>query len=400
MNIRQIVEGVHYVGVNDRTTTRFEALWPLPLGVSYNSYIVDGGEKVALIDGVAGGEVEAFFERIADIIGDREIDYLVVNHMEPDHSGAIPMLADRYPNMKIIGNRQTLCMIVGFYHISESERILEVKDGETISLGNLSLKFVLTPMVHWPETMMTYIAERELIFAGDAFGCFGALDGGVCDTEMDTDRYFPEMYRYYSNIVGKYGRFVQRAISKVAPLKLSWICSTHGPVWHERIAEVADVYNRLSSGISEDGVTIVYGSMYGNTADVADRIASALAARGVRRIRVHNASFSEMSFIISDAFRYKGLIVGSPTYSMTVLPPVQTFMNAMQTREVKNKTVGVFGSFTWASAAAQSLAKQASEMGMEPVAMLDMKQSPDKATLDEIERFADAFVAAMKSEAK
>lgn len=194
--------------------------------------------------------------------------------------------------------------------------------------------------------MMTYVPERKALFSGDAFGCFGALNGGVVDTEMDTDRYFPEMYRYYANIVGKYGKFVQNALRKLGSLSMDYICSTHGPVWHERINDVVNLVDRLSAYKNEPGVTIIYGSMYGNTAEVAEEIARELSAQGVRNIRVHNAAVASMSDMISDAYRYEGAIVGSATYSMRMFPPVEAFMTAMETREIKNKVFAVFGSFT------------------------------------------------------
>ena len=228
MNIKQIVAGIYYAGVNDRVTSLFEGLWPIPKGVSYNSYIVAGSEKTALIDTVRIDTVRDFFNNIKGLIGDRKIDYLVVNHMEPDHSGSIPEIVRAYPELKIIGNAQTVGMIKGFYHIDDPDRFLTIKDGEEVSLGDMTLRFYLTPMVHWPETMMTYVPERKTLFSGDAFGCFGALSGAVVDTEMTTDLYFPEMHRYYANIVGKYGMHVQRALKKLAGVEFDYICSTHG----------------------------------------------------------------------------------------------------------------------------------------------------------------------------
>ena len=394
MNIREIIPGVSYVGVNDRTTTRFEGLWPLPYGVSYNSYIVSGDAATALIDSVEIGSARDFTRLIKASSANRTIDYLVVNHMEPDHSGSIPYLLAHYPSIKIVGNRQTLAMLKGFYGIDNPDNLLEVKEGDTIDLGGRTLRFHLTPMVHWPETMMTYLVEDEMLFAGDAFGCFGALCGAVVDSDMDTSVYFPEMYRYYSNIVGKYGKFVLAALKKLDGVKLSYICSTHGPVWHENIARVVDIYTRLASGEGEDGVVIVYGSMYGNTASLAEMMASALSKRGVKGIRIYNASFSELSNMISDAFRYRGLIVASPTYSMSIFPPVKTFLDAMVTREVKNKVFASLSGFTWASAAGKQIKEYADRLGWETVASHEMKQGGDETVADAIEKAADAFMEA------
>lgn len=399
MNIQEITKGIYYVGVNDRVKHKFEALWPLPYGVSYNSYIVTGSEKVALIDCVSITEVREFLNKITSMIGDKNIDYLIVNHMEPDHSGSIPEIVRAYPEMKIVGNSKTIDMIRGFYHIEDPDRFLEVKDGDRICLGDRELTFYLTPMVHWPETMMTYVDDCGVLFSGDAFGTFGALNGAVIDRDMETDIYIREMYRYYSNIVGKYGRFVEKAMSKLGALKIDYICSTHGPIWHEKIAEVSAIYSRLAAYKSEPGVVIVYGSMYGNTAEVAEMIARELAAKGVKRIIIHNASHSEMSDMITDAFRYQTLIIGSATYSMRLFPEVETFMNALETREIKNKIIGTFGNFTWAAGVVTTkLVEYAERMKLPVTASLIVKQSANENTAPQVKEFADYIFRAMNEE--
>lgn len=396
MNIKEITSGIYYCGVNDRMTERFEGLWPLPLGVSYNSYIVKGTEKLALIDTVRIDEFHEFIESVRQIAGGHPIDYLVINHMEPDHSGSIPLVIKEYPGIKIIGNSQTIGMIKGFYHIDDDSLYLEIKEGDTIDLGGRNLRFHLTPMVHWPETMMCYVPENKVLFSGDAFGTFGALNGGVVDTEMDTDWYFPEMYRYYSNIVGKYGKFVQRALAKFKGVELGYICSTHGPVWHDRVHEIVSLFDRLSSYTPEPGVTIIYGSMYGNTAEVAEVMARQLASRGVRKIKVYNACNAEMSYMISDAMRYEGLIVGSATYSMRLLPPVETFMNAMETREIQNKVFATFGGYTWAKGAVVSKLQEYSDrMKMPVVASMMLKQNMDAEAHAEAVAVANAVADAL-----
>lgn len=395
MNIRKITEKVYYVGVNDRFTWKFENLWPLPYGVSYNSYLVTGTDKIALIDTVESPSMQTLISKINQVIEDKKIDYLVVNHMEPDHSEGIPEIVERYPDLKIIGNKQTVNMVKGYYGIEDS-KFLEIKEGDTVELGDATLRFILTPLVHWPETMMTYLQEEGVIFSGDAFGCFGALNGGVVDEEMDTDWYMPEMYRYYSNIVGKYGKPVQMALKKTSDLELKYICSTHGPVWHERIKEVVDIYNRLSLYEGEEGVTIVYGSMYGHTEEIMEAIATQLNKKGVRNIKIHNVSKSEMSMIISDAFRYKGLIIGSPTYNGRLFPGVEEFMSAMEGREIKNKVVATFGSFTWASAAVKTMDEYLSRMKIERVGTMDMKQAPSDKDFEAARQIADKVAGSLK----
>ena len=351
MKVTRISDRVHYIGVNDRTKHLFEALWPIPYGVSYNSYLINGSEKCAIVDGVEADYALLQIDHINHLSGGSKPDYLIINHMEPDHSGAIRMLRAAYPDITIVGNAQTISMVKGFYGVDTNTLI--VKDGDTLSLGEgTTLRFTLTPMVHWPETMMTYIVEEATLFAGDAFGCFGALNGAVLDTDMNTDHYFPEMLRYYSNIVGKYGQFVQRALKKFEDVPVKTLCPTHGPVWRSRIKEVVDLYDKLSRYEPLDnGVTIVYGSMYGNTETMAETAAEALAEAGIRDISVYNASMTDLSYIISDIFRHRGLIIASPTYSDSLFPPIRNVMEAIVMRGVKNREIMMVGSCTWAQQA-------------------------------------------------
>lgn len=392
MNLRKITERVHYAGVNDRTSLSFEGLWPLPYGVSYNSYIVKGSDKTALVDAVEAGHAREFFAALKEEVSIEKIDYLVINHMEPDHSGSIPHLLALFPDIKIVGNSKTIQMVRGFYHVDGPDLFIEVKEGDTLSLGDRELKFIMTPMVHWPETMMTYCAEEKVIFSGDAFGTFGALNGGLIDDEMDCGLYIEEMYRYYSNIVGKYGKFVQAAIKKIDGLEFDYICSTHGPVWHSKMPAVKEIVSRLAAYDSEPGVTIVFGTMYGNTADLADLFATELNKRGIRKIRVHNAATENLSYLISDAFRYEGLIVGSPTYSNEVFPPVRNFLEALRIREVKNKVVASFGNHGWAPLAAKAIDASLASMELEDAGTVAMKQSMNAATAEEVAAVAKKFV--------
>ena len=393
MQIRKISPSVSYIGVNDRSTTRFESMWPLPSGVSYNSYLVSGVEKTAIIDGVEASYAVDQISHIKALLCGRVPDYLVINHMEPDHSGSIRILRREWPGLTIVGNAQTLGMVKGFY--GEEGNMLMVKDCDVLDLGGKSLRFRTTPMVHWPETMMTLLEEENVLFSGDAFGCFGALNGGVTDLEMDTDRYFPEMVRYYSNIVGKYGAFVQKAFAKLEGLKPAAICSTHGPVWIDRVADTMDMYDRLSRYESLDnGVTIVYGSMYGNTQHLVEAMAEGLAEGGVRDIAIYNAAKSELSDIIADSFRHKGLVVASPTYSEKVFPAVQTFLNAIETRGLKNRVTAAMGSFTWVAKAGPSIQAQLEAMGLAPIEpALLMKQGITAELADSAKKLGHRMAA-------
>lgn len=394
MAITEIRPGIHYVGVNDRTTTRFEGLWPLPIGVSYNSYLVVG-EQVALIDTVEESFGSRLFENIREVIGDRKIDYLVVNHMEPDHSSSIAALRLRYPDLKIVGNAKTLQMIGGYYGIDAGT--LEVKEGDTLDLGGGKvLSFHLIPMVHWPETMVTWYAAEGVIFSGDAFGTFGALDGGVTDSEVEVERYWDEMRRYYACIVGKYGVPVQKALQKVGGLDIRTICPTHGPVWQERIGEVVALYDRLSRYEGEPGAVIAYGSMYGNTEQMAERIARELAEQGIRQIRVYNLSYADPSVVLRDVFRYDTLIVGSPTYNGELFPPVEQLLRRIEARCIPQRRFAYFGSFTWAGAAVRRMKEFTERMKWEPVCPpVEMKQGYSTANGEPCRQLAEAVAAAM-----
>ena len=346
--MQEITNKIYYVGVNDRNKNLFEGLWPLPNGVSYNSYIIDD-EKVCLIDTVEVDFFIPYIKNIQQVIGDRKIDYLVINHMEPDHSGAIELIRKYYPEITIIGNKKTFGMMKGFYGINENT--LEVKNGDTLNLGSRELKFVLTPMVHWPETMVTLDTTSNVLFSGDAFGCFGALNGGIIDSQINCDTFWLEMVRYYSNIVGKYGTPVQSALKKLAGVKLDYICSTHGPVWHEYIEKVIGMYDSMSKYETEPGLVICYGTMYGNTERAAEVIARAASEAGVKNIVMYNVSKTHHSYIIRDVFRYNALIVGAPTYNTGLYHEMDVLLAELANKDIKNHKLGWFGSYGWASKA-------------------------------------------------
>lgn len=362
--MKAVAKDIYYVGVNDRQKALFENLWPLPGGVSYNSYLIVD-DKTVLVDTVDICYSDLFFKRVAKLLDGRKLDYLVVDHMEPDHAGSIRLLRQLYPDVKIIGNKQTFGMLAGYHGITDG--LHEVKEGDKLELGHHTLSFYMAPMVHWPEVMMTYEETEKVLFSADAFGTFGTLDGGVLDTDMDTERYWSEMVRYYSNIVGKYGSPVQRALKKLSALEIRTICSTHGPVWTEQSGRVISLYDRLSRYEGLDGVTLVYGSMYGHTEQMAENIASALSDGGVRHIAMHNVSKSHGSYILRDVFNYRGLIVGCPTYSGQLYPEVEMVLSEIKHREVKDRLFSYFGSFTWAGAAVKHLAAYAEAMKWEVV---------------------------------
>ena len=388
--MKQIVNNIYYVGVNDRNKSLFEGLWPLPNGVSYNSYLVVD-DKVALIDTVEVDFFTQFLENIHEVIGDRAIDYLVTNHMEPDHSGSIALIKKYYPDIQIIGNKKTRGMMEGFYGVTDHE--VEVKNGDTIDLGKRQLSFVLTPMVHWPETMVTLDATDHVLFSGDAFGCFGALNGGVIDNEINCDTFWLEMVRYYSNIVGKYGTPVQNALKKLAGIQLDYICSTHGPVWHEHVAKVVSMYDCMSKYETRPGLVICYGTMYGNTERMAEIIATAASEAGVKDIVMYNISKTHHSYILRDIFRYKGLIVGAPTYNNGLYHEMEVLLSEIANKDIKNHLLGWYGSHCWASKAVAKIQEwNDTRLHFEPVGEpVDMKQ----AITPEIRRQCEALGKAM-----
>ena len=387
--MKKVSERIFYVGVNDDTKTLFEGLWPLPYGVSYNSYIV-ADEKVALIDTVEHDFEEEFWDNIHDAIGNREVDYLVVNHMEPDHSSLIRYILSKYPDLKIVANAKTVPMLKGYYDVVD-DRILVVKEGGSLSLGTCMLTFHMIPMVHWPETMVTWLAEEGTLFSGDAFGTFGAVNSDVVDSEGTFESFRDEMMRYYSNIVGKYGTPVQTALKKLSGLDVKRICSTHGPVWERSVGEVVALYDKMSRYEVERGVCIAYGSMYGNTAAAAEALAVELRRSGVP-CSVYDLAGNVnpglgISGALRDVFKYDTIVAASPTYNNGIFPPVETFMRALQARLIKGRRFYALGSYTWAGSSVNLLNSMAQSMDFEvlgPGSSFAQAYNPEKCNVAEI----------------
>lgn len=395
--MQKLTDNIYYIGVNDRTTALFEGLWPLPAGVSYNSYLIDD-EKTAVIDCVGPEFFEEHLANMRSVLGNRTVDYIVVNHMEPDHSGALALFRQFYPQARIVGNKKTVSMIEGYYGIDGADCIA-VADGTTLELGRHTLSFHLVPMVHWPETMVTYDSTSGTLFSGDAFGCFGALNGTALDTGTDIEPYFPEMRRYYSNIVGKYGTPVQNALKKLATINIKMICPTHGPVWTEAAGRVIAEYDRMSRYEAEEGAVVVYASMYGNTRQMAEEVARGLSEAGIRKIVVHDAARTPLSFILSDIFTYKGLAIGATTYNGDVNPAVKAVLEAVKLREVKHRAMAAFGSFTWAGKAAKTISDFADNMGYtQPAPAVEMKQGFNPAAAKSCHTLGKALGEAIKAQ--
>lgn len=392
-----VTDTIYYIGVNDRRKELFENLWPLPNGVSYNSYLIRD-EKTALLDTVeAGSSGEAFLAMVEEALDGKVLDYLIINHMELDHSGEIAAVVRRWPNIQIVGNKKTFKILEGYYGITDN--LLEMCDGGELSLGYHNLKFVYTPWVHWPETMMTYCTTEKVLFSADAFGTFGTLDGTIFDDEIDFEVYREEMRRYYSNIVGKYSGMVQKAFAKLAGVEIKVICPLHGPVWRSNPGRVLALYDRWSRYMARDGVVIIYASMYGNTAQIADYIARKVAELGIHKIKVHDVSKTHISYLISDIWKYKGVILGSCAYNAEMFPLMEQLTRELQHMGVKEKYLGLFGSYSWNGGGVRNLQCFADEIGWEMVApSADLFGSPTPEKLAQCDAIAQGMVALLKAD--
>jgi len=383
MRTINILDKVYLLSANDRRTHLFENFWPLENGVAYNSYLIVD-EKIAVIDTVERNFIEDFTDQIENLIGDRKVDYLIVNHMEPDHSAGIKSLVKKYPDIKIVGNKMTFSLLRGF--AGNYENFIQISDGDEINLGTRNLKFFMTPWIHWPETMMTYDLNNKILFSGDAFGSFGTLDGGVFDDEINLDFYIDEMLRYYSNIVGngKYSKMVYKAIERISSLEISHIASTHGPVWRTEIPRLIEYYKNWATYKSEKGVLIVFASMYGNTEKLADAIARELAVNGIKNVRVYDSSKRHISYILRDIWKYRGLVLGGCAYNGGLFPAMQNLINKLEDMEVENKLLATFGSSGWNKAGVKELNSFAERIGWKLIAdSSETKGAPDINSLEQ-----------------
>ena len=356
----KIQENLYYLGVNDRQTEYFENMWPLPYGVAYNSYLLTG-EKTCLMDTVKISKSDEFVDNVKAILKDRKLDYLVIHHIEPDHSGSIPQLLDLYPDIKIVGNKKTRSMLNDYYEI-DSDHFIEVGEGDELDLGDRKLTFYLTAMVHWPESMVSYDSENKILFSQDIFGGFGTNDGAIFDDELDYDLRRTEFRRYYTNIVGKYSQMAVRAINKLSSLEIETICPVHGCIWRKQPSRIVEDYTKWATYEVNEGVVIAYASMYGNTELMADQLARYLADEGVRNIEVFDVSKTHESYILSNCWEKKSLVLGSCTYNNTVYPVMNNLLNILKMQKLKNHVVSVFGSYGWSGGAVKNL-KQFVEEG-------------------------------------
>ncbi len=398
-NVRNVTRDIVWIGASERRLALFENIFPIPRGVSYNSYVLLD-EKTVLFDTVDASVAGQFFENLEYVLGERALDYLVVNHMEPDHCAMIGDIVRRYPEVQIVGNAKTFGMMQQFFGTSFAERAVTVKEGETLNTGNHTLHFMMAPMVHWPETMVSYDETDKVLFSADGFGTFGALNGNIFADELEFDReWLADARRYYTNIVGKYGASVQALLKKAAGLEIAVICPLHGPVWREDLDYILEKYQKWSTYEAEEqAVAILYASMYGNTASAADALAGALAERGVRNIAVYDVSNMHVSELISEIFRVSHLVFATPTYNGGIYPVMENLFADMKALNVQKKTVALMENGTWAAATVKQMREKLAEM--KDMTVLDAQVTVKSAMLSdqsaELLALADAVAESLK----
>jgi flavorubredoxin len=370
-----------WAGVNDRDTDLFESLWPLPLGVAYNAYVILG-EKTAAIDTVKGFQAGGYLDRLREALGGRPLDYLVVNHMEPDHAGVVAQLKQFWPDLKLIGNAKTLPLLKGYHGIEEG--VLQVKDGETLDIGGHVLAFYTVPMLHWPESMVTFDTTTKVLFSNDAFGSYGAHEGGLFDDEKSRARWEGEMLRYYVTIVARYSGMVQTALKKLQGLDIRCIYPAHGTLFRKDIGQAVELYDRWSRQETERGLVVAYASMYGNTRRMAEAVCTGASEGGLRDIYLHDAARSEMSLLLGDIWVNKGLILLGCTYNTLLFPSLESLCSKLLNRRPKNRLLGVAGSYSWSKGALAALKAFADAAKLEKVGPeVEVFASPTDSDLEQ-----------------
>ena len=354
MNKIEITDKIKYIGADDKTLDLFESQYIIPNGVSYNSYLIED-EKIVIMDTVDQRKKDEWLENIEKVLNGREVDYLIVSHLEPDHSANIEILANKYKNMKIVGNQRTFNMMPQFFNMDTSKRQIVVKEGDTLDIGKHKLQFFMAPMVHWPEVMVTYEQTEKILFSADGFGKFGALD-----TEED---WTCEARRYYFNIVGKYGDQVQQLLKKAATLDIKMICPLHGPILKENLEFYINKYDIWSSYTPEDdGVLIAYNSIHGNTKKAVEKLAEILKEEGAKKVVISDLARDDMAETIEDAFRYDKMKIASTTYDAGLFPFTEKFLRHLKHKNYQKRKIGIIENGSWAPMAAKYIKNILEEM--------------------------------------
>lgn len=400
--VRNVTEDLYWVGANDRRLTLFENIHPIPRGVSYNSYLLLD-EKTVLFDTVDWSACRQFLENVEYVLDGRDLDYLLINHMEPDHGASIEEVLLRYPNCQIISTEKAFLFMRQFGFQIDG-RTVEVKEGDTFSFGKHEVTFVAAPMVHWPEAMVTFDTTNGVLFSADAFGSFGALDGKLFADEVNFDRdWIDDARRYYTNIVGKYGPHVQALLKKAGTIDIKMICPLHGPVWRQDLGYFLDKYDKWSRYEPEEkGVMIAYASMYGNTEAAANALATKLAEKGMTSVVMYDVSNTHVSYLISETFRLSHVVLASVTYNLGIYPVMHNYLMDMKALNLQKRTMGIIENGSWACKSG-TLIRDFLDQEMKEITVLDdqltLASSLNENGLPDLESLADSIIDSLRSEA-
>lgn len=400
--VRNVTEDLYWVGANDRRLTLFENIHPIPRGVSYNSYLLLD-EKTVLFDTVDWSACRQFLENVEHVLDGRDLDYLLINHMEPDHGASIEEVLLRYPNCQIISTEKAFLFMRQFGFQIDG-RTVEVKEGDTFSFGKHEVTFVAAPMVHWPEAMVTFDTTNGVLFSADAFGSFGALDGKLFADEVNFDRdWIDDARRYYTNIVGKYGPHVQALLKKAGTIDIKMICPLHGPVWRQDLGYFLDKYDKWSRYEPEEkGVMIAYASMYGNTEAAANALATKLAEKGMTNVVMYDVSNTHVSYLISETFRLSHVVLASVTYNLGIYPVMHNYLMDMKALNLQKRTMGIIENGSWACKSG-TLIRDFLDQEMKEITVLDdqltLASSLNENGLPDLESLADSIIDSIRSEA-
>lgn len=398
--VRNVTDDVIYIGASDRRIELFENVYPIPRGVSYNSYVLLD-EATVLFDTVDRSVVGQFFENLELVLGERKLDYLVVNHMEPDHSAAISEVIVRYPEVKIVTTEKAAKILNQFFACDISDRAIIVGEGDTLVTGKHTLVFVMAPMVHWPEAMMTFDATDGILFSADAFGTFGALNGNLFADEVNFEtEWLADARRYLVNIVGKYGQQVQDVLAKAATVDIKIVCPLHGPVWRDNLGWFIGKYDTWSKYEPEEkAVMIAYGSIYGGTESAANALADLLSQRGVANVVVYDVAKTHVSELVSEAFRCSHIVLASITYNMSIFTPMKNFLEDLEEHNFQNRTVSIIENGSWSPASGDRMKKIVDSMKNMSYAgeKVTIMSSPSAADYEKLVALADAIVDSMQN---
>lgn len=397
--VKKVTDDLYWIGGSDRRLSLFENVYPIPRGVSYNSYVLLD-EKTVLLDTVDASISGLFFENLEYVLNGRTLDYLIVNHMEPDHCAVIGEVVRRYPDVKLVCNAKTVPMLKQFFNFPVEDRTVIVKEMDTLCTGKHTVAFVMAPMVHWPEAMVSYDTVDKILFSADGFGTFGAINGNLFADEVNFERdWLDDARRYFINIVGKYGVQVQNLLKKAATLEIKMICPLHGPVWRENLGWFIEKYDTWSSYKPEDqAVMIAYASIYGNTENAAEILASKLADKGVKNIAMYDVSVTDPSVIVSESFRCSHLVFAAPSYNGGIFTKMETVLSELKAHSLQNRTVAIMENGTWAPVAGRQMREIFA--GMKNIELLEegvtIRSAVKEAQEESLEALAEKIASSLQ----